>query len=100
MTVFGVWGDVDKFSVVDSLLVAVIAILIVFSVLALIIFISWLFQKGIDAIEARTNILPKEENKILATDEDAVVAALVASIDFYKETGKEPEIKSISKIGD
>ena len=100
MTVFGVWGDVSKFNVVDSLLVAAISIVIVFGVLALIIFITWLFQKGIDAVEARTNILPKEENKILATDEDAVVAALVASIDFYKETGKEPEIKSISKIGD
>lgn len=100
MTVFGVWGDVSNFNIVDSLLVAGIAILIVFAVLALIIFITWIFQKGIEAIEARTNILPKEENKILATDEDAVVAALVASIDFYKETGKEPEIKSISKIGD
>ena len=100
MTVFGVWGDVSNFNIVDSLLVAGISIVIVFAVLALIIFITWLFQKGIEAVEARTNILPKEENKILATDEDAVVAALVASIDFYKETGKEPEITSISKIGD
>ena len=100
MTVFGVWGDITNFSPVDSLIVAGIAIHIVFAVLALIIFISWVFQKGIEFVEAKTNILPKEENKILATDEDAVVAALVASIDFYKETGKEPEIKSISKIGD
>ena len=96
--IYGVWENIENFNVVDSLIVAAIAILVVFAVLALIIFITWLFQKGIESIEARTHILPKEENKILDEDPDAAIAALVASIEFYKTTGKEPEIKSITKI--
>ena len=34
-----------------------------------------------------TNILPRDENKILSEDENAVVAALVATMEFYRETG-------------
>ena len=101
VNILGVWDTTaHPVNIVDSLLIAAIAILIVFAILAIIIFVTWIFQKGVEVVQAKTNILPKEENKILESDEDAVVAALVASIDFYKETGKEPEIKSISKIGD
>jgi len=92
------WKDIDKFTVVDSLIVSGIAILVVFAVLALIIFISWIAQKGMDKVEAKTHILPKTQNKILESDEDAVAALMAATIDFYKETGKEPVVKSITKI--
>ena len=95
-----VWSDWNSMTVVDALLVAVIAIFIVFLVLAIIIFITWSMQKGMEEFDAKTNILPKEENKILSEDPNAVVAALVASMDFYRETGKEVRIVSIKRIED
>ena len=61
----------------QALLIAVIAILIVFLVLSVIIFVTWVMQKSMEKIDAKTNILPREENKILSEDENAVVAALV-----------------------
>ena len=99
-TIYGIWNTENGFDVVDSLIVSAIAIAIVFFVLALLIFVTWVIQKGIEKVEASTQILPKEENKILATDEDAVVAVLVATIDFYKETGKNAEVISVTKLED
>ena len=87
-------------NVAEALLVAVIAIFIVFLVLAIIIFITWSMQKGMEKIDASTNILPRDENKILSEDQNAVVAALVASMEFYRETGKEVRIVSIKRIED
>ena len=87
-------------SVGEAFLVAIIAIFIVFLVLVIIIFITWLMQKSMEKIDAKTNILPREENKILSEDENAVVAALVASMEFYRETGKEPRIVSIKRVED
>ena len=87
-------------SVGEAFLIAVVAILIVFFVLAIIIFITWVMQKGMEKIDAKTNILPREENKILSEDQNAVVAALVASMEFYRETGKEVRIVSIKRIED
>lgn len=84
----------------QALLIAVIAILIVFLVLSVIIFVTWVMQKSMEKIDAKTNILPREENKILSEDENAVVAALVASMEFYRETGKEVRIVSIKRIED
>lgn len=84
----------------QALIISLIAILIVFGVLAVIIFISWLFQVSIHGITSRTHILPKEENKILDQDEDAVVAVIAATIDFHKETGKNPEVISVTKVED
>ena len=95
-----VWKDWESMNVGEAILVAVVAILIVFLVLSIIIFITWLFQKGMEKIDARTNILPKEENKILSEDENAVVAALVATMEFYRETGKDVRIVSIKRIED
>ena len=84
----------------QALLIAVIAILIVFLVLSVIIFVTWVMQKSMEKIDAVTNILPREENKILSEDENAVVAALVASMEFYRETGKKVRIVSIKRIED
>ena len=85
-------------SVGEAFLIAVVAILIVFFVLAVIIFITWVMQKGMEKIDAKTNILPREENKILSEDENAVVASLVATMEFYRETGKDVRIVSIKRI--
>ena len=98
--IFAVWSDWEKMNFGEALLVAVIAIFIVFLVLGIIIFITWSMQKGMEKVEAKTNILPREENKILSEDENAVTAALVASMEFYRETGKEPRIVSIKRIED
>lgn len=100
MNVLAVWDNWENMSVGEALLVALIAIFIVFLVLSIIIFITWLFQKGLEKIDAKTNILPKEENKILSEDENAVVAALVATMEFYRETGKDVRIVSIKRIED
>ena len=95
-----VWTNWESMNVGEALLVALIAIFIVFLVLSIIIFITWLLQKSMEKIDAKTNILPREENKILSEDENAVVAALVASMEFYRETGKEVRIVSIKRIED
>ena len=96
----GIWQDWASMNVADALLVAAIAIFIVFLVLGIIIFVTWVMQKGMEKIDASTNILPKEENKILSEDPNAVVAALEASMEFYRETGKEVRIVSIKRIED
>ena len=96
----GIWQDWASMNVADALLVAAIAIFIVFLVLGIIIFVTWVMQKGMEKIDASTNILPKEENKILSEDPNAVVAALVAYMEFYRETGKEVRIVSIKRIED
>ena len=84
----------------EAFLIAAIAILIVFLVLGVIIFVTWAMQKGMEKIDAATNILPREENKLLSEEENAVVAALVASMELYRETGKELRIVSIKRIED
>jgi len=96
----GVWKDWDKMNVGEAFLVALVAILIVFMVLAVIIFVTWVMQKGMEKIDAKTNILPRDENKILSEDENAVAAALVATMEFYRETGKDVRIVSIKRIED
>ena len=98
--VLAVWDNWELMNVGEALLVAVVAIFIVFLVLSVIIFVTWLFQKGMEKIDAKTNILPREENKILSEDENAVVAALVATMEFYRETGKDVRIVSIKRIED
>ena len=72
MNVLAVWPSNEPVNVGNALLIAVIAIFIVFLVLSIIIFVTWLLQKSMEKINAKTNILPKEENKILSEDENAV----------------------------
>ena len=100
MNILAVWPSNEPVNVGNALLIAVIAIFIVFLVLSIIIFITWLLQKSMEKINAKTNILPKEENKILSEDENAVVASLVATMEFYRETGKDVRIVSIKRIED
>ena len=100
MNILAVWPSNEPVSVGNALLIAIIAIFIVFLVLSIIIFITWLLQKSMEKINAKTNILPKEENKILSEDENAVIASLVATMEFYRETGKDVRIVSIKRIED
>ena len=93
-----VWKDWEHMSIGEAFLVALVAIIIVFMVLAIIILVTWVMQKGMEKIDAKTNILPREENKILSEDENAVVAALVATMEYYRETGKDVRIVSVKRI--
>lgn len=96
--ILGVWTDWESIGIGEALLIALIAIVIVFAVLGIIIFVTFSFQKGIEVVERKTTIMPRKENEILSSDEDAVVATLVATIEYYKETGKDARIVSITRI--
>ena len=95
--VLAVFND-GNISIGEAFLIAAIAILIVFLVVGVIIFVTWAMQKGMEKVDAATNILPREENKILSEDPNAVVAALVATMEFYRETGKDVRIVSVKRI--
>lgn len=82
----------------NSILISLVAILIVFLILVIIILVSGAFSKAINSAIAKNNILPREENKILAEDEDAVAAALVATIDFYNSEKKDAKLVSIERV--
>ena len=97
--VLAVFKD-GNISIGEAFLIAAVAILIVFLVLGVIIFVTWAMQKGMEKIDAATNILPREENKLLSEDPNAVVAALVATMEFYRETGKDVRVVSIKRIED
>lgn len=98
MHIFGVWENPDKVGIGDSLLIALVAILIVFAVIVIIILATSAVQKGTDFVAGKMSIMPRPENKILKEDQDAVVAVLTATIDFNKETGKNARVVSITKI--
>ena len=100
MYILGVWPENETVNVGNAILIALVAIFIVFLVLSIIISVTFALQKSMEKIDAKTNILPREENKILSEDDNAVVAALVASMEFYRETGKEPRIVSIKRVED
>ncbi len=97
--VFGVYKT-EGFDISDSLIVALIAIIIVFAALLVIIVLSTLIQMGMKKVDSFSHIQPRDENKILDEDEDAAVAAIVATIDFYKETKQNARLVSIKKIED
>ena len=85
------------FGLIDSLIVALIAIVIVFIVLEIIIIISGCFSKVLIKVDSKKNINPRVENKLLEEDEDAVVATIVASMDYYRETKKNARLVSITR---
>ena len=82
----------------ESLLVSLLAILIVFGVLALIIGATSGIQAINDKINYVTKINPSSENKILEEDKDAVVATLVATIDYQREFNTDVQVNSVELI--
>ncbi len=82
----------------ESLLVSLLAILIVFGVLALIIGATSGIQAINDKINYVTKINPSSENKILEEDKDAVVATLVATIDYQREFNTDVKVNSVELI--
>ena len=96
--VLGVWENPEAVGIPEALLISIVAILIVFAVLILIILITGLIEIATSKVLAKTSIQPRRENEILSHDEDAVVAVMVAAIDFYKETGKEARVNSVTLL--
>ena len=94
---FGVYPT-ENFGVVDALLVSLLAIIIVFAVLALIIGATSGVQAVNDKINYATKINPSPENKILEEDKDAVVATLVATIDYQREFNTDVKVNSVELI--
>lgn len=95
---FGGIYPTENFTVVDALIVTLISIVLVFAVLIIVIIITHGINFGVNKVVATSSIMPKEENKLLNEDPDAIVASLVATIDFNKETGKNAKLISIQKI--
>lgn len=89
-------------------LISILSIILVFSILALIIAVTFFIGKGIEKYSLKTISESKEvvENKVQneqkqnvdLSDEDAVVAALVASIDYRNEIKKDIKVVSIKEI--
>ena len=102
ITYGGIWPVREDGTIpfTDSLIISLVAILIVFAILALLIIVAELINKGTKKVSDMTAINAREENKILDEDPDAAVAVLVATIDFNKETGKDANVVSVTKLED
>lgn len=88
-------------------IIALTSIALVFLMLSLIVLITWLVFKVISVVSAKTKppVVPvaasgtaAPEIKPAELSEDAVVAALVASIDYRNETKKDIKVISIKEI--
>ena len=88
-------------------IIALTSIVLVFLMLSLIILITWLVFKIISSVSAKAKppVVPvaaqaegTPASAVAANDEDAVVAALVASIDYRNETKKDIKVISIKEI--
>lgn len=95
-------------SLSDGGLVSILAVILVFLILAIIIIITYFASKVIDKYlttqKNKTSKLPKNNESSVSkidvdlNDEDAVVALLVASIDYRNEIKKDFKVKSIKEI--
>ena len=85
---------------------ALITILLVFLILALIILVTYSVGKIIEKVSKKAKTKTTEvknepvpvKNPLNLDDEDAVVAALVASIDFRNQIKKDVKVVSIKEI--
>lgn len=94
----------DNYSIGDGLLHSLIAIIIVFAILALIILCVNLLKliKTNDKETEESIVVPEQKKQLTIediTDEDMMVAALIATIDYANETKKDVRLVSIKQIG-
>ncbi len=93
----------------DGALVSVLAIILVFTILAIIITITYVIGKVIEKKssekaqqtqnETVSTATPQTNNvKLDLSDEDAVIATLVASIDYREKTKKDFKVISVKEI--
>lgn len=94
----------SRYDFVTGGIVAVVSILMVFLILVLIIFLTELVAKAMGNDEKKEEtvvktkaVTPSVEHLDL-NDEDATVAALVASIDYRNKTKKNIRVVSIREV--
>lgn len=95
----------EEVTPVESLLIALVCILIVFAMLALLWGIVALFRllpKKQQKTEESRPVVISDNKKTLKlediTDDDMMVAALVATIEYHNETGKDVKVTSIKEL--
>lgn len=94
--------------VIKALLICFVAILIVFLVLVVIIFAIKAMQlcfsnKKVETVQQKNETIPfvskAEKKNTEIEDDDMMVAALIATIDFASETKEDVRLVSIKRIG-
>ena len=101
--------DGNKRDFGDGALVSVLAIVLVFSILAIIIVATYAIGKAIEKKTSQNSQQAQKETvstavtqtnnvKLDLSDEDAVVATLVASIDYREKTKKDFKVISVKEI--
>ena len=94
----------SRYDFVTGGIVAVVSILMVFLILVLIIFLTELVAKAMGNDEEKeetvveTKIVTPSVEHLDLNDEDATVAALVASIDYRNKTKKNIRVVSIREV--
>ena len=98
----------EEVSFIDSLSITAICVLIVFSMLillALVVASFQLFNKKAPVQEVVEDVAPVQYAQPSSLkledikDEDMMVAALVATIDYHEETKEDVRVVSIKQIG-
>ena len=94
----------SRYDFVTGGIVAVVSILMVFLILVLIIFLTELVAKAMGNDEEKeetvveTKAVTHSVEHLDLNDEDATVAALVASIDYRNKTKKNIRVVSIREV--
>ena len=101
-------NDGGSVSFGQALLIALVAILIVFVVLCLIIGsikLLQLFVKKFSKKETKAEVVEESKpventnDNLEIEDDDMMAAVLVATIDYANETKKDVKLKSVKRIG-
>ena len=86
----------------DGAMIAIVAIITVFAVLLLIIVLTDLITKFVPdpiSINEEENVITNNKtNSLDVNDEDALVACLVASIDYRNEVKKNIQVVSVREV--
>lgn len=92
------------FNFKDGAIIALLSIVMVFVVLLIIILLTELVSKAVPAEKEaaiETNASTERtttSSPLNVNDEDAMVACLIASIDYRNETKKHIEVKSVREV--
>lgn len=95
--------DGNDLNIGTGAIIALVSIIMVFAILALIILITWLVNKGLNKIEANKAVAsPVEERStqrsVEIKDDDMMAAVLVASIDYRAQTQKSIKVLNVKEI--
>lgn len=87
--------DGKNTSLGEGAILALVAIVLVFLILGIIILITAGVNKLVSKFEKKAE---SKDTKLLETDNDAMVASLVASIDYQNETKKDVKVVNVKEI--